>query len=105
MAQFRVGQRVRIKWSIGWPELAGQEGRIEGVCRITVGPSVGDFGFSVAPDSWGSPLAPRKGRNGGTRFAALHEQLEPLTDDRNQVIPWEKCCVGPDGVWREGVAA
>lgn len=31
--------------------------------------------------------------------------LEPLTDDRNQVIPWEKCCVGPDGVWREGVAA
>ena len=29
MSRFYVGQRVRIKWSLGWPELAGQEGTIK----------------------------------------------------------------------------
>lgn len=57
MASFRVGQRVRILWSNGWPELAGQTGVI--VREAYDGGVLGDSEWDVAPDCWGTHLAPR----------------------------------------------
>ena len=90
MTAFYVGQRVRIKWSVGWPELAGQVGTITqaaawGPC---MGQQEGRRGWEVAPDSWGSYRAPHKGLLGGNAFCALPDQLEPLTDS-NQLVTWE----------------
>lgn len=76
MTRFYVGQRVRILWSTGWPELAGQEGRI-----VDRSPSPGCTGISewvVAPDCWGTADAPRRAPNGGTFFAPSSRQLEPI---------------------------
>lgn len=78
MSAFFVGQRVRIVWSAGWPELAGCEGRIVGFATLTVGLNIGESAYSVAPDRWGSPIAPTIGMNGGIAFAALSDQLEPI---------------------------
>jgi hypothetical protein len=79
MATFFVGQRVRILWSDGWPELGGQVGRIVACgIQVTVGPSVGKMGFHVAPDCWGSHVAPRKAPHGGAMFAPLADQIEPI---------------------------
>lgn len=79
MATFFVGQRVRIKWSCGWPELSGSEGRVVELGRtITVGPNAGISGVTVAPDIWGSEIAPHESLHGARRFTPLHEQLEPI---------------------------
>lgn len=74
MSKFFVGQRVRIIWSLAWPELAGQEGRI-------IGADVSDAvtnrsEWQVAPDSWGSDLCPYACPAG--RFAPSSGQLEPI---------------------------
>lgn len=76
-----IGQRVRIKWSENWPELAGQEGVIVDKSIVRVGPSKGSKGWGVAPDSWGSPMAPRRGNYNGDRFTPLSEQLEPIVPE------------------------
>lgn len=76
MATFYVGQRVRIKWSRGWPEIAGQEGRI-----VSISPDCGIDGTSewlVAPNIWGTAYAPRLGSHGADRFAPNTAQLEPI---------------------------
>lgn len=78
MKRLFVGQRVRILYSRGWSELAGQEGRIVGESVISVGPGAGNPGWLVAPDSWGTPVAPNEGEHGGKRFCARSDQLEPI---------------------------
>lgn len=84
MSKFFIGQRVRILWSMGWPELLGQQGRIVGIH-----PTPGRHGLSewqVAPDCWGSQEAPRIGDGGGTIFAPNSSQLEPILPDGAQPL-------------------
>lgn len=95
MSRFYVGQRVRILWSIGWPELAGQEGVIVGRSR-----DAGIYGRSewwVAPDSWGTYIAPRRGVGGGKNFSPSSNQLSPITD-ANTIVSWAECAWRPEGV-------
>lgn len=68
MSKFFVGQRVRILWSRGWPELGGQEGRVVsiGLTRNILG-ELSDC--EVAPDAWGTSLAPYRSPDGGDVFA------------------------------------
>lgn len=83
MKRLFIGCRVRILYSTTWPELAGQEGRIVGLS-----PSEGVSGQSewlVAPDCWGTPVAPKAKivmykniPHRGTRFAPNSDQLEPI---------------------------
>jgi hypothetical protein len=86
MAKFFVGQRVRIKYSKHWPELAGKQGTIirpsrncgrEGLCE-----------WEVAPDCWGSEVAPTSVRHCGCRFAPNSSQLEPI-QDKPELSSWE----------------
>lgn len=86
MTTFRVGQRVRIKWSNGWPELAGETGTI--VRRSIDGGLTGRSEWSVAPDVWGTYIAPRPSPNGGLGFGPSSDQLEPLTDSYD-LVSWE----------------
>jgi hypothetical protein len=81
MSRFFVGQRVRIKWSDGWPELAGREGRISE--RASGVPDVrGIIGdWRVAPDAWGTHVAPTPSTMGGRNFAPSSDQLEPILPD------------------------
>jgi len=77
MARFFVGQRVRILWSGGWPELSGEEGRIVAVAQD--GGLTGGSEWITAPDCWGTAWAPHPSHDGGTRFAPNSSQLEPIT--------------------------
>jgi hypothetical protein len=79
MAKFYVGQRVRILYSNGWPELAGQEGRIVSTARNSG--IHGDSEWQVAPDAWGTDIAPRPSLSGGYAFGPNSSQLEPILPD------------------------
>ena len=86
MASFFIGQRVRILWSKGWPDLAGQEG-------VIVGPTDtsglrGNCEWIVAPDCWGSHNAPYPSLMGGGRFGPNSRQLAPISDS-NTLVSWE----------------
>lgn len=81
MAKFYSGQRVRILWSNGWPELKGHEGTVVRTDVVSLGPSAGEHGYIVAPDCWGGERAPRLGNEGGALFCAMPEQLEPVLPD------------------------
>ena len=70
------GARVRILYSMGWPELSGEVGRIIGRSNTKGVDGVSEW--CVAPDIWGSHYAPRKGNNGATRFSPNSSQLEPV---------------------------
>lgn len=100
MKRLYVGCRVRILWSLGWPELAGQEGRI---IAPSLGAGVtGRSQWLVAPDCWGTADAPRVGDNGGGQFAPSSSNLEPILPEGNQVVTWEAM----KGLWTpEGVVA
>src|SRR5690348_9741683 len=78
MARFYVGQRVRILWSDGWPDLAGQEGRIVARVAACANPRCE---WDVAPDAWGGTKAPRLGTHGGLYFSPHSSQLEPILPD------------------------
>ena len=86
MTVFRVGQRVRIKWSFGWPELAGETGTI--VQRTRDAGIRGISEWNVAPDIWGTHIAPRAAPNGAEWFGPNSDQLEPLTDSYD-LVSWE----------------
>lgn len=88
MAKFYVGQRVRILWSSGWPELKGETGII--VSKSPDRGVLGDSEWLVAPDVWGTAEAPHPSDNGATRFGPSSEQLEPLIKPDNEVGSWEK---------------
>lgn len=81
MPKFFVGQRVRILYSYGWPELNGKEGRVA-LCNAEISneksPAFGKLGYEVAPDAWGTVFAPRASSSGGSIFTPLGEQLEPI---------------------------
>lgn len=84
MAKFFVGQRVRIKYSIGWPELAGTEGRI--VPPPTEMPAFENphgREWACAPDAWGGVpyQSPMPGFNW---FAPNEDQLEPILPEGHQ---------------------
>lgn len=96
MAKFHIGQRVRILWSDGWPELAGESGKI-------LAPSqdrgvTGKSEWIVAPDCWGQERAPRVGENGAIRFGPNSAQLEPLQDDKPKLSTWEDMYLALDGI-------
>ena len=74
MTAFRVGQRVRIKWSDNWPELGGAEATITGTpepCRNARNGIWIGYPVDIRFDFW-----PRA------------EQLEPLSDS-NTLVSWE----------------
>lgn len=101
--KFYIGQRVRIKWSNGWPELAGVEGTIVGDMiygenNILVRSGVekkGTFAYKVAPDTWGTNQAPREGALGGLFFAPTSDQLEPIQPSGWKTVEWEDCLLNP----------
>lgn len=106
MAKFFVGQRVRIKFSKCWPELAGEEGRIIAIAPkgdATVPDERSDW--IVAPDVWATHFAPFPGIHAGHIFAPNSDQLEPLLPSGHQAGDYsfqelmEQCRQG------EGVAA
>ena len=86
MTTFRVGQRVRIKWSDNWPELAGEVGTIVGTSPH--GGINGTSEWLVAPDVWGSYVGPWPGNSGVGVFGPNSRQLEPLSDS-NTLVSWE----------------
>lgn len=96
MKDLFVGQRVRILWSNGWPELAGQAGRIVG--RADDAGVLGDSEWDVAPDAWGSPFAPRRASHGASFFSPNACQLEPILDPGREVISWSAM----EGLWVPG---
>lgn len=98
MARFYVGQRVRVKWSFGWPELAGEEGVIvqPRIVDNPASPHFGRHGWRVAPDCWGTPRAPRIGVGGGGFFCPIEDQLEPLQPEGWQKVEWSDCLWQPE---------
>ncbi|MHC1670468.1 hypothetical protein ACODUO_15010 [Stenotrophomonas maltophilia] len=76
MSKFFVGQRVRILWSLGWPEISGYEGVIVSEARDSG--IHGRSQWKVAPKQWGECVAPREGDAGGWIFAPGEDQLQPI---------------------------
>lgn len=99
MAKFYIGCRVRIKWSDSWPELAGEVGTIVGTDTYQDWhPESGKACWVVAPDCWGTCIAPMPAEHSGhivNRFGPCEEQLEPATD-ANDKIDWEDCIWAPE---------
>jgi hypothetical protein len=79
-----VGQRVRILLSEGWPELAGEEGRIISAVSPDEDDVDPDSEWDVAPDCWGTSAAPVIGLHGGEYFAPSSDQLEPILPEGHQ---------------------
>ncbi len=91
MAKFFVGQRVRIRWSDAWPELAGAVGTIVSASNM-VNPHTGYQGdWEVSPDAWWSSMSPDQ----SGIFVPCEEQLEPATDE-NDKISWDQCIWAPE---------
>lgn len=95
MSRFKVGDRVRILWSAGWPELAGQQGTIVGHSKPErkLSPLCE---WRVAPDCWGTDLAPRLSNKGGKIFAPSSCQLVPLTPPDAKTLTAEEILALPD---------
>lgn len=94
MAGFHVGMRVRIRWSLTWPGLNGQPGRI--VARIPDEhrqylPEGHTGEWEVAPEAWGGSASP----DGLGYFFPASEQLEPLQPDGLQPVEWADCAWQP----------
>lgn len=80
MASFFVGQRVRIKWSKGFPELKGEPGRVVRLGNFpTTQGNIADL--VVAPDAWGSEWCPYEK---ATRFTPFSYQVEPIIPEGYQ---------------------
>lgn len=91
---FFIGQPVRIRWSLAWPELNGKTGRI--VARLLESQRqhlpAGQAGeWEVAPDAWGGSAAP----DAQGYFFPASEQLEPLVPEGMQPVDWEDCAWQP----------
>lgn len=97
MSRFHVGMLVRIRWSLTWPCLNGQTGRI--VARIPDElkrhlPPGHTGEWEVAPDGWGGSASP----DGLGFFYPSSEQLEPAAPEGMQAVTWEDCEWQPDGI-------
>lgn len=91
MAAFHVGQRVFIKWSTHFPELANQVGTI--VSQSDSSGLDGTSEWDVAPDCWGSTKSPNKQFPG--YFAPNSSQLEPATNSYDK-CSWDECVWKPE---------
>lgn len=97
MAEFHVGMLVRIRWSLTWPSLGGQRGRIvaripdEHRCLLPEG-HTGEW--EVAPDAWGGSASP----DGKGFFYPASEQLEPAQPEGMQPAHWDECAWQPAGM-------
>jgi hypothetical protein len=94
MSGFFVGQRVRIRWSLTWPDLHGQTGRI--VARLTDAqrqylPAGHTGEWEVAPDAWGGSASP----DALGFFFPASEQLDPLTPEGMLLVEWADCAWQP----------
>ena len=101
MAGLHVGMLVRIRWSLTWPGLNGQQGRIVGTIpdghRSYLPP--GHSGeWEVAPDAWGGSASP----DGLGFFYPASEQLEPALPEGMQAAEWADCLWQPDDM-REAI--
>ena len=94
MATFFVGQRVRIKWSISWPELAGEQGIIVG--RTPNSGPIGASEWLVAPDRWGKEFAPEGVAHSPDRFGPSSDQLEPIQPEGHKAVEWNACLWRPE---------
>lgn len=90
MATFHKGQRVRIKWSLNFPELIGTVGTVMSEADHSSDGVESWIGYDVAPDVWGSTTSPI-----GTTFSPRGESLAPATD-ANDKISWEECAWCPE---------
>lgn len=100
MKKLFVGQRVRIIYSLGWPELAGEVGTIiEASAYPYNHPRLaGKSCWIVAPDCWDGPTAPRYsvvGEYKAGRLGAADDQLEPASD-ANEMTSWDQCVWQPE---------
>jgi hypothetical protein len=92
---FFVGQRIRIRWSLTWPELTGQPGRI--IAKVSEAqrqylPAGHSGEWEVAPDTWGGSASPDE----AGYFFPSSEQLDPLMPDDMQPVEWSDCAWRPD---------
>lgn len=96
MAVFKAGQRVRIRWSNGWPYLAGKTGVVVGPGTLT---RTKEPCLRVNPDCWPGGVAPPGGHKPGGWFGAKPEfgQIEPLVPEGMQPVEWENCLWQPAG--------
>lgn len=100
MSRFYVGQRVRILWSLTWPELDGNTGVIFAPASHGKTPDgvpmeyAGDW--LVVPDAWPDGYCPTEATKGGGRmwFCPDSEQLTPAYDG-NEKVSWESCLWQP----------
>lgn len=97
MAGLHVGMLVRIRWSLTWPDLNGQQARIVGTIpdqhrRLLPPGHSGEW--EVAPLAWGGSASP----DGVGFFYPASEQLEPALPDGMQVAEWADCEWQPDGM-------
>lgn len=76
MSKFKVGDRVRIIYSNGWPGLAGETGVIIGISDDRG--VLGDSEWDVSVDSWGGQIAPYPSLCGAMLYAPSSRQLEPI---------------------------
>ena len=84
-----MGQHVRIKYSLGWPELDGTEGTVTSLNPSGYWVTSPDgTNVRVAPDMWGSEKAPSPSLQGATTFSPSASQLEPITDSYD-LVSWE----------------
>ena len=92
MATFYVGQRVRIKWSLRWPELAGSAGVVIGHADPE---DCAEFGceYVVSPDCWGSHQCPYADSEA---FAPNSDQLEPIQPEGHKTVEWSECLWLPE---------
>lgn len=100
MAKLDVGMLVRIRWSLTWPCLNGQQGRI--VAKIPEAhrcllPEGHTGEWEVAPDAWGGSASP----DGLGFFFPAGEQLELVDPEGMRLAAWEDCEWQPDDAFVE----
>jgi len=95
--QFKIGQRVRIKWSKNFPELGGTEGTVMSCPYISVEgehTTPGILVCEVSADLWGGSYCPYS----DNWFCPATDQLEPLQNDGRKVVEWSECLWQPEGM-------
>ena len=79
---FRIGERVRIVYSVNYPELNGTQGTVVSNPELVTEDSSGFlmYGMEIHTDFYGSSLMPDN-----YQFWATRDQLEPLNPPKSQI--------------------